>query len=231
MCSSSACRIASITGGVSPDMPCSDSFNCWAIESNWSRSSPYTLIAIWAYTPLIMWLIMCASGCSTSISTPGTSCRTRASTSAMIASRLRETFGFMAKIYSLELTGIACSSSSARPVRRTNERISPSASCGEACIWRSVASMACAMLLDASSEEPGGNETLMRMLPSSNCGRKSRPSRESSKPAQATRAQLASSIRPGIAMLRRISGVASHFKSRRSGPSPERCVACDSGRR
>ena len=74
-------------------------------------------------------------------------------------------------------TGSACSSSSARPVRRTKCRISPSGFVGDFCIGASLASTSAAASFDASSDEPGGRVTLTWTLPSSNGGRKSAPSR------------------------------------------------------
>ena len=44
-------------------------------------------------------------------------------------------------------------------------------------------------VFDASSDEPGGSVTLTSTLPSSNGGRKSRPSRDSSQPARPRRSR------------------------------------------
>ena len=84
---------------------------------------------------------------------------------------------------------------------------------------------------DASSDEPGGSVTLTWMLPSSNGGRKSRPSRESCQPAMATPSQVSTSNRPGMAILRRMSGVARALRPESTRPSCLRWVARDWGSR
>ncbi len=60
------------------------------------------------------------------MSTPGASSLIRSRIFARISSRCVFDSGFMLRMYSPTLTGDACSSISARPVRRTKCRISPS---------------------------------------------------------------------------------------------------------
>ena len=116
-------------------------------------------MAIWAVFPEIMWLMRWASGCSTSTSTPGTSSLTSFWSSAMISLRGFPASGLMTTWYSLALGGSACSSSSARPVRRRNASTSP---LGFASVFWSPLSLASTSFeaaFDASSDAPAGRVT------------------------------------------------------------------------
>ena len=137
-------------------------------------------MAIWAVTPESMWLIRCASGCSASMSDAGHFRLDRVLEQlSRISSRDLPQSGFMVRMYSLAFGGSACSSSSARPVRRAKCRISPV----RVRPAISASLRACAIddrrdiWFDASSDEPGGSVTLTCTLPSSNVGRKSAPRR------------------------------------------------------
>ncbi|TWU20914.1 hypothetical protein Poly41_71700 [Novipirellula artificiosorum] len=174
-----------------------------------------------------MWLIRCASGCWTSMSTPGASFLSCFSKPDITSSRSCLIAGFMLIMYSPTFTGEACSSISALPVRRTKYRISPSGLDALTCLSRKTASMEPDTWFDASSEEPAGNVTLTWTLPSSNGGRKSRPKFANCHAAIATPSQVISSSDRGITMLICISTDAIFFNVRSSQPSCSRCAACD----
>ena len=119
-------------------------------------------------------------------SRPATSCRN--------SSRRWPASGFMVRMYSPTLTGSACSSSSARPVRRTKCRIGPSG--------LSVDLLHRVELgvdqrrrprSTPSATSPAGSATLTCTLPSSNCGRKSAPSRVSCQALKPTSTQVSRS--------------------------------------
>jgi hypothetical protein len=145
----------------------------------------------------------CASGWSASNSTPGTSSRSSFSTAARNSSRFRPDSGFIDRMYSLRLTGSACSSSSARPVRRVKWRTGPAGFAGVCRIVVSLASMSAAASLDAFRDEPAGRTTLICTEPSSNFGRKSAPSVVSRQPQYPTTSQVTSSSTPACRMLNR----------------------------
>ena len=79
------------------------------------RSSPKTSMASAAGVPERMWLSRCSMGCPTVAVTPGTSARIASISSRNLASSAP---GFIVTSMSELLTGSACSSRSARPVRR-----------------------------------------------------------------------------------------------------------------
>ena len=85
----------------------------------------------------------------------------------MICPRLRPEFGSKLTMISDIFTPSACSSSSARPVRRP-KATTPAT-------FRNRCSTMAAMRLEVASESPGGSTTSICTVPSLNGGRKSRP--------------------------------------------------------
>jgi hypothetical protein len=163
-------------------------------------------MAIVAATPESMWSIRCLSGCSTSMAAPGSSALSSSRSVAMISCRLRLLWGLTLRMYSLEETGMACSSSSARPVRRTKESNSRVGSSAVARISFSLRSMILAASLDACSDEPGGRPTFTCTLPSSKSGRKLAFMPDSTQAATqpATTSQVSTSSAGAHRMLKRI---------------------------
>ena len=116
-------------------------------------------MAIWAVLPEIMWLMRWASGCSTSTSTPGTAAFTPSWSWAMTSLRVFPLSGLMTTKYSVAFGGSACSSSSARPVRRRNASTSPFGFASDFRRERNRSSADRVAAFEASSDAPDGRVT------------------------------------------------------------------------
>ena len=147
-----------------------------------SRSSPKILSAISARTPESMWSSRCEIGWPTLTLTGSTARRPRMS---VTSSGLGRDPGFRSISRSEEWTPSACSSSSARPVRRPMDFTS--------CISRSSRSATSPIRLLSASEMPGLKVMLTVNEPSLNGGRKVRGRKVAASPAAAT-------ARPATAM-------------------------------
>ena len=117
-----------------------------------------------AFTPESIWAIRWASGCSTAMTMPGMS-SIDSVMSLRISCRVRFVSGLNVMMISDMFTPSACSSSSARPVRRRKPLTSS--------ISISRLSTVCAISLDFCSEVPGGRTTFSCATPSLNGGSKS----------------------------------------------------------
>ena len=132
---------------------------------NDARSCPNSFTATCARIPDMMWSRRCEIGCPTMTATPAM-CARRSRTSAITASRSRPPVLRLTSI-SEELTPSACSSSSARPVRRDV--------CATSGISRSIRSAIFPSRLDSVSVVPGSESRLTVRVPSANGGRNSPP--------------------------------------------------------
>ena len=145
-----------------------------AMRRNSARSVPKILTAIAARVPESMWSMRCEIGCPTENSRPGiidSSSRSRAS----ISSRSSKPGSSRTSISEYS-TPSACSSSSARPVRRATV-ITP----GCLITTRSAARTNSSL---CSSEVPGSVTAVRVSAPSWNSGRKAVPKRAAPTPAR-----------------------------------------------
>ena len=165
------------------------------------------------------------------MSTPGTS--SLISFWRVVRTSLRDfpQSGFTVTKNSLALGGSACSSISARPVRRKNTSTSPFGLAPDFWSARSLASTSLEVALDASSDDPGGSVTPTWTVPSSNGGRKSAPMVVSRHPQYATRSQVRSRSSPARLMLNRTRCPAAHFRARTRNPSRSAWAAFGSASR
>jgi len=169
---------------TSPGTASSSWRSCAARPRRVSVSSPKTLIAICARTPASRWSSRCEIGCPTATCTGSSAKRSRRS--AITASRSRA-LGASPTSISAACTPSACSSSSARPVRR------PTCVTSGTCKIRVSASAP--MRFDSSSEVPGCISIPSVSEPSLKAGRKARGKNGTLAAASATATTAAPSSR------------------------------------
>ena len=174
-----------------------------------SRSSPLTLTAIWARTPESRWSSRWAIGWPTDTLAGRPARRVRMS--AITWARGRPS-GRRSTSSSLECTPSACSSSSARPVRRPT--------CSTSGTPRSRVSASCPTRSDSASAMPGWRITLTVRVPSLKGGRKLRGKKGTLAAAASTSASAASSPRPLLGSAQPSRRACAAFSCATSQPSP-----------
>ena len=156
-------------------MPAIRACNCSARLRNVSRSSPIILTAICARTPDSMWSRRCEIGWPTLTAAGSMARRDRMSVTTSSLLRLDR---FRSTSISAECTPSACSSSSARPVRRPT--VFTSGTCSSSRSARRPTR------LDSASEMPGRSSIEIVKVPSLKGGRNERGSSAALKAATAT---------------------------------------------